>query len=102
MPDLSGISIYWVGALVLVGTFACAFLLRAKGITGLLALLGMALIAVLVITAYQECRIAVAGVAALVGLTAGTQFSDRRHAEKMRREEEEAQRRRERGRGVRG
>lgn len=102
MPDLSGISIYWVGAFVFVGTFVCGALLRAKGLAGVFALLGLAVIAIVVVAEFQDWRIAVAGVAALVGLTAGTQLSDKRHAEKMRREEEEAQRRRERGRGVRG
>lgn len=75
--------------------FVCALLIRAKGILGILAILGMAGVAYILLSDFSGWRLGLGGVAALVGMAIGGTISDRRERAAMVRKKEEEQRERE-------
>lgn len=94
VTDPENLSTFWIVAIPLATTFVCAALLRARGVTGLLAIAGMLAMAIAVVGSLRDWRMAVAVIAMLVGITAGAKLSDKRHAASMKREREEEDRRR--------
>lgn len=80
--------------LPLVTMFICASLLRSKGVTGLLALTGIISVGVVVFMDFQDWRLAVGAISALVGLVLGGQLSDRREHQRVMRLQKEENRKR--------
>ena len=94
MIDMSQLNLIWVVIFTFVPMFICAALLRAKGVTGLLAITGAIVIAVVVFLDFKDLRLTVGGIAALVGLVAGGKVSDARELQKMKRATEVEKRQR--------
>lgn len=94
MGDTNQLGVIWVIVLPFVSMFICASLLRAKGVTGLLALTGIVSVGVVVFMDLQDWRLAVGAISALVGLVLGGQVSDRREHQRVIRLQEEENRKR--------
>ncbi len=93
MIDTSNLNWIWVVAITFVPMFICASLLQAKGITGVLAIVGAIGIAVVVLLDFQGWRLGTGGVAALVGLVIGGKLSDSRELKRKQLEQAEKRRR---------
>lgn len=81
----SELNYIWVVLLSFVPIFICAALLRAKGATGLLAVVGVVAAAVLIFMNFESTRLAIAGIAAVLGLGMGGRLSDRREHQRLQR-----------------
>jgi len=84
MNETSQLDLVWVVAFTFVPMMISASLLRAKGVTGLLAITGAISVAVVVFMDFQDFRLAVGAIAALLGLFVGGKISDARELAKMK------------------
>jgi len=94
MIDTSQLDLVWVAIITFALMFIFASQLRSKGVSGLLAVTGAVSIIVVVFMDFQDVRLAIGAIAALIGLVAGGKFSDARELAKMKNAQEVEKRRR--------
>jgi O-antigen ligase len=95
MIDTSHMDLIWVILFTFVPMMISASLLRAKGVTGLLAIIGAISIGIVIFMDFHDFRLIIGGIAALLGLFVGGKISDARELAKMKRTGAEEKRRRE-------
>lgn len=93
------LDLIWLVLSLFVPTFVCSTLLRANGVRGLLALIGLIAITVYLFADFEGWQLAIATISALVGLALGGKLSDHlEYTRSMRATEaERAKRRKEMG-----
>ncbi len=91
----------WVLVALFAATFICASLMRAKGVRGLLALVGLAGVIFYLVSDFEGWQLSAAVVSALVGLSLGGKLSDYLELSRVERKNaaERAKRQREMGIG---
>lgn len=96
------LDILWLVFSLFVPTFICSALLRANGVRGLLALVGLIAITVYLFADFEGWQLAIATISALVGLALGGKLSDHlEYTQSMRATEaDKAKRRKEMGTAV--
>lgn len=94
MIDTSQMDFLTVAAIAFMPMFICGMLLRAKGVLGLLAVVGIVAVFAELFYDFRDWRLAAGGMAALVGLFAGGKISDKMELKRMMREKEEERRKR--------
>jgi hypothetical protein len=85
MNGTDQLGLVWVIIFTFVPMMVSASLLRSKGVTGLLAITGSIAVVVVVFMDFQDFRLAVGAIAALLGLFVGGKISDARELAKMKR-----------------
>lgn len=95
MIDTSQMDPLWIAVFTFALMFIFASQLQVKGVRGLLAITGAISIIVVVFMDFQDVRLAIGAIAAMVGLVAGGKFSDVRELARKRREAALEKRRRE-------
>lgn len=94
MLDTSQMSLPVIILLTFIPMFVSASLLRAKGVTGLLAITVIVVVIVVIFMDFEKWRLTVGAISALVGLAVGGKVSDARELARVKREELDAARKR--------
>lgn len=83
MPDIAHWDPMTIGIAAFAIMFVCASLVRAPGVTSLLAIVGIFAVGGLIVFDLQSTRFAVGCGAALVGIALGGRVSDRRERRRI-------------------
>ena len=95
MSEPSQLDYIWVIVLSFAPMLICGAMLRAKGVLGVLAVLGILAGGVLIFMKFEGARLMVSGIAAVLGLAFGGQISDNMETNRLKRIQEEEQAKRE-------
>ncbi|MBL8487559.1 MAG: hypothetical protein JNK22_10755 [Rhodocyclaceae bacterium] len=95
MPDIAHWEPMTLGIAAFAFMFACASLVRAPGVTSLLAIVGIFAVGGVILLDLHSTRFFIGCGAALVGIALGSQVSDRRERARLQRARDSRARRRE-------
>jgi hypothetical protein len=94
------VHLIWIAVAMFVPSFICAALLRANGVRGLLAVVGLVAIAGYLFSDFEGWQLGIGTIAALAGLAAGGKLSDNIEYRRVMRKAEAEKNKRKRETGL--